>query len=247
MKNLAGNNVAIFLYRFVLRQNAISFVLNEAIAEDMYPDIEKQMQPIVHACSETLLRHKALCNGETIMDGNILTDNCFEVQLSPGLGVHFADKDKQNLFNDAHEIAKLLMEVMGRRSNEEQQGIYPGPQPVINKIERTGNSTPGFEALGQQQRLQDFTAMSDLESPNLGRMKPEDLPENVIAKRSYDHRGYCIAFEHKTYGHLGKILLISMENGQTLMETELSKENPHYLGKKEMALKEVIAAIEANF
>ena len=36
-----------------------------------------------------------------------------------------------------------------------------------------------------------------------------------------------------------------MENGQTLMETELSKENPHYLGKKEMALKEVIAAIEA--
>lgn len=52
MKNLAGNDCSIFLFRFVLRKNAISYVLNESIAEDMYPEIEEQIQPLVQACSE---------------------------------------------------------------------------------------------------------------------------------------------------------------------------------------------------
>jgi hypothetical protein len=39
LKNIAGNDVSIFLYRFELRGNGIDFVLNEAIDEDMYPDI----------------------------------------------------------------------------------------------------------------------------------------------------------------------------------------------------------------
>jgi hypothetical protein len=134
MKNLAGNSVSIFLFRFVLRKNAISFVLNESIAEDMYPEIDEQIQPLFQACGETLMRYKHLSQGDTIMDGNILLDGCFEVMLSKGLGSHFAEREKKNLFNDAHEIANLLMEVMDRRTKELEQGVYPGPQPVISKI-----------------------------------------------------------------------------------------------------------------
>ena len=69
MKNLAGNDVSLFmfLFRFAPRKNAISFVLNEGIAEDLYPDIDAQLQPLVHACCETLLRHKHKCRGDTIM------------------------------------------------------------------------------------------------------------------------------------------------------------------------------------
>jgi len=134
MKNLAGNKISIFLYQFVLRKNAISFVLNESIAEDMFPEIDEQIQPLAQACAETLLRYKSLCNEEAIMDGNILTDGFFEVMLSKGLGRHFAEGEKQNLFKDANEIANLLMEVMDRRTKELEQGTYPGPQPVINKI-----------------------------------------------------------------------------------------------------------------
>ncbi len=40
MKNLAGNDVSIFLFRFELQENALSFVLNETIAEDLYPDTQ---------------------------------------------------------------------------------------------------------------------------------------------------------------------------------------------------------------
>jgi hypothetical protein len=58
LKNIAGNDVSIFLYRFELRGNAIDFVLNEAIAEDMYPDIDEKMKPLIHACCETLLRYR---------------------------------------------------------------------------------------------------------------------------------------------------------------------------------------------
>ena len=67
MKNLAGNDVSIFLFRFVLRKNAISFVLSEAIAEDMISEIDKQLQPLVKTCCETLLRYRDKCREETIM------------------------------------------------------------------------------------------------------------------------------------------------------------------------------------
>ena len=100
----------------------------------MYPEVEKQMQPLALACSETLLRYKELCHTDTIMDGNILSDNCFEVMLSKGLGSHFAESEKQNLFDDAQKIANLLIEVMSKRTKEAELGIYPGPQPIIPKI-----------------------------------------------------------------------------------------------------------------
>lgn len=246
MKNLAGNDVSIFLFRFVLRKNAISFVLNESIAEDMYPDVEEQIQPLVHVCSETLLRYKKHCLGETIMDGNIMIDSCFEVQLSPGLGRHFIEREKQNLFNDANEIAKLLMTVMDRRTKEMEHGTYPGPQSVINKIQRTGTSNKALQALGQKRHLEDLPWHGSVR-PGLKQLKPEDLPTGVVAKRSYDHRGHSISFEHQTFGELGRIILVGTEDGQTLMEAELSKENPQLLRKKQKVFEDVISIVEACF
>jgi hypothetical protein len=71
VKNLAGNAVSLFLFRFELRGNGIDFVVNQAIAADMYPDIDKQLQPLAHACCATLSRYRRLSVSNTIMDGNI--------------------------------------------------------------------------------------------------------------------------------------------------------------------------------
>ena len=245
MKNLAGNDVSVFLFRFVPRANAITFVLNEGIAEDLYPEIEVQLQPLIHACCETLLRYKHQCRGDTIMDGNLLVDSNFEVMLSTGLGKHFVEREKQNLFNDAHEIAKLLMEVMERRSKELKAGTYPGPQKVTSKIGRTGLANQGLEALGKQRQRTEKSDWLASQRSGLTPLTPDELPDGVVAKRSYDHRGHCIAFAHETLGELGKIV-ISEIGAKTLMEVELSKENPQQLGQKKAVLEEVIAVIEAR-
>ena len=243
MKNLAGNNVSIFLFRFVLRNNGISFVLNETIAEDMYPGIDAQLQPLVQVCSETLLRYKHQCHEEVIMDGNILADNCFEVMLSPGLGKHFAVKEKQNLFNDANEIAHLLMEVMDRRTTEIKQGTYPGPQSVIPEIMRSHSTNPGLEALGKKHsELEDLPEFAS-QRASLKRLRPDDLPQGVIARRGYDHRGRCYAFEHDTLGDLGKIILIDL-HGNTLLEAELHTGNSGVLPEKKQLFEEIIAIVE---
>lgn len=246
MKNLAGNYVSIFLFRFVLRRNAISFVLNESIAEDMYPEIDKRIQPLVQACGETLMRYKSLCRGDTIMDGNILVDNCFEVMLSQGLGRHFDEREKQNLFNDAHEIAELLIEVMDRRSKETEQGTYPGPQPIIPKIQRIASTNKGLESLGRRKQLIDESLCYVSENPRLNRLKPEDLPAGVVAKRGYDHRGHCLAFEHETFGELGKIILIDIEDDRFLMTAEISKIDSATFGERQMVLEEISSIIEAR-
>ena len=242
VKNLAGNDVSVFLFSFALRKNAISFVLNEGVAEDMYPDIDAQLEPLVHACCETLLRHKHQCHGDTIMDGNLLIDGHFEVMLSTGLGKYFGETEKQNLFNDAHEIAKLLMEVMERRSKELEAGTYPGPQAVTSTIGHTSVVNQGLEALGKQQRRTKKSTRQTL--PGLSPLTPNDLPDDVIAKPGYDHRGHCITFAHETLGELGKIVLSEVD-GETLMEAELSKEKAEHLGKKQAVMKEIIAVIEA--
>jgi hypothetical protein len=57
LKNVAGNAVSIFLFRFELSSNGINFVLNEAIAADMYQDVDEKLKPLAHACCETLLRY----------------------------------------------------------------------------------------------------------------------------------------------------------------------------------------------
>ena len=122
MKNIAGNDVSIFLFRFELRGNGIDFILNEAIADDMYQDIDEKIKPLVHACCETLLRYRHLSVSNTIMDGNFLATGEFEVMLSKGLGRHFAHDEKERLFQDAKSISDLLGEVMDRRTQEMKKG-----------------------------------------------------------------------------------------------------------------------------
>lgn len=118
LKNLAGNDVSIFLFQFVLSSNGINFVLNKAIAADIYQDLDEKLKPLANACCETLLRYKHLSVSNTIMDGNILNTGEFEVMLSKGLGRHFAEDEKQQLFQDAKNIADLLMGVFVERTQK---------------------------------------------------------------------------------------------------------------------------------
>lgn len=247
MKNLAGNSVSIFLFRFVLRKNAISFVLNETIAEDMYPDIDEQIEPLVHACSETLLRYRSHCRGETIMDGNILIDGGFEVMLFKGLGKYFAEREKQNLFNDAHKIAELLTEVMERRTKEEQQGTYPGPQPLVRKFRRTQSTNKGLETLGNgRQVVDELQGDTRQRIPVLNELWPDDLPADVVATRGYDHRGHCMAFEHETLGDLGKIVLTDIAGDKLLMHADLTKGNAQTLDKRKKVFEDIISLVEVR-
>ena len=106
VKNLAGNDVSIFLFQFELGSNGIDFVLNKAIAADMYPDLDERIKPLAHACCETLSRYRHLSVSTTIMDGNFLDTGEFEVMLSQGLGRYFPEDEKQQLFQDAKHIAE---------------------------------------------------------------------------------------------------------------------------------------------
>ena len=119
MRNLAGNDVSIFLFRFELHGAGIDFVLNEVIAADMYQDLEAQLKPLVHACCATLLRYRHLSRSKVIMDGNFLISGEFEVMLSQGLGRHFGPQEKARLFQNAKQIADLLDMVMHRRTQAE--------------------------------------------------------------------------------------------------------------------------------
>src|SRR5215813_7441832 len=153
VKNLAGNDVSIFLFRFELRSNGIDFVLNQAIAADMYQDVDEKIKPLAHACCETLLRYRHLSVSTTIMDGNILDTGEFEVMLSKGLGRHFAETEKQQLFQDAKTIADLLIEVMDRRTTEEKEGKQPSSSDTRSS-QRPQPIKKGLEELGVAKRLQ---------------------------------------------------------------------------------------------
>src|SRR5262252_8172913 len=122
LQNVAGNNVSLFLFRFEVIGNGIDFVVNQAIASDMYQDVDEKLKPLAHACCETLLRYRQLSVSNIIMDGNILDTGEFEVMLSRGLGRHFAETEKQQLFLDAKNIADLLVEVMDRKTKELKEG-----------------------------------------------------------------------------------------------------------------------------
>jgi predicted XRE-type DNA-binding protein len=121
LKNLADSDVSIFLYRFELLPHGIDFVLNEVIAEDMYPDIAVQLTPLAHKCCEILTRYRHLSVSDTIMDGNILTTNQFEVMLSKGLGIHLFHDEKMKLFKYAEDLADLLIKVISRRAKEAEE------------------------------------------------------------------------------------------------------------------------------
>jgi hypothetical protein len=224
LQNLAGHDVSIFLFRFEIGGNGISFVLNEAIAADMYEEVDQKLQPLAHACCETLLRYRELSTSPVIMDGGILTSGEFEVMLSRGLGAYFPEPEKRELFADAKRIADLLIEVMDRRTEEEEKtgkrtASFRRPVPPDPfKVKQ------GLEQLGETKRLR-AEARSAAEGkrfrPGLKRLRPEDLPPGVSARRGYDQRGHCLMFEHDTLGELGKIVLEKIGEERMLIQAEL--------------------------
>ena len=250
MKNIAGNDVTIFLFRFELRgSNGIDFVLNEAIAEDMYPDIDEKMKPLVHACCETLMRYRHLSVGNTIMDGNFLVTGEFEVMLSKGLGRHFAHAEKERLFQDAKSISDLLGEVMDRRTQEMKKGKQQTPHP-IDHTPNPRKIKKGLEQLGEAKFLQaelQWIAEGQKIRPGLKQLHPDDLPPDVTASRGYDHRGHCYVFGHKKYGELGRIVLIKVREQETLIQADLyiGQEKPAstIAKKKKTIFEEVVATV----
>ena len=253
MKNLAGNDVAIFLFRFDLRGDGIDFVVNEAIAADRYEDVDARLKPLAHACGETLLRYKPLSVSTTMMDGNILASGEFEVMLSSGLGKYFPEAEKQALFEDAKRIADLLVTVMDRRTKEAKEGKRSSPSrkpappdPMTLK--------QGLEQLGQTQWRRAearWAAEGKRVRPGLRRLRPEDLPPGVRATRGYDQRGACLTFAHDTLGELGKIVLVKLREDRMLVEAEL------YIGQKAMdtplakqkqrLFEQVVATVKSGF
>src|SRR5205807_5394180 len=198
LKNLGGNDISIFLFRFELSGNGIHFVLNKAIAADMYQDVDEKIKPLAHACCETLLRYKPLSVSNIIMDGNILATGEFEVMLSKGLGRYVAETEKQQLFQDAKTIADLLVEVMDRHTQEEREGkdVRPAHTPAPPHPQQIQQ---GLEQLGHAKRLQaewQWMREGQRVRPGLRQLRPEDLPPGVTAARDYDHRGHCTIFEH---------------------------------------------------
>ncbi len=253
MKNIAGNDVYLFLFRFELRGISIDFVLNEAIAADMYQDISEEIQPLVHACCETLLRYRHLCASNTIMDGNYLNTCEFEVVLSKGLGRNFADVEKARLFQDAKNIADLLGVVMDRRTQEEKKGKQRETPP----IERTPDPKKikeGLEELGKARFLQaelQWIAEGQKIRPGLRQLRPEDLPHDVTASRGYDHRGHSYVFEHKKYGEFGRIVLIKVREQEMLMRADLhigqDELDSSITKKKKEIFEKVVTTVSACF
>ena len=253
LKNLAGSDVAIFLFRFEIHGNAISFVINQEIGMDMYKDIDAKLKPLAHACCETLSRYRHLSVSDTIMDGNFLDTGEFEVMLSRGLGKYFPEDEKQRLFQDAKKIADLLDEVMGRRTKEEKEG-KPQEPTYKDFTQNPEQVKKGLEKLGTEKHLQD-ELWSIVEGqrirPGIRRLTPQDLPKGVKASRGYDHRGQCYVFEHKTLGELGRIVMIKLNDGKMEMRSEIftgleSMDYPQ-LKKRKKVFGELVATIEKRF
>ena len=253
LKNLAGNDVSIFLFRFVITSNGISFVINEAIAADMYQDLEEKIQPLAHVCCETLSRYRHLSVSNTIMDGNILDTGEFEVMLSKGLGRYFAEDEKQNLFQDAKNIADLLGEVMDRKTKELKERKKQS-QPHVRYPQSPEKIKKELEELGWEKHLQkelQWLMEGKRLRPGLKQLRPEDLPDGVKASRGYDHRGHCLIFEHETLGELGRIVLTKVNEGQMFIQAELytgqeNMESP-LVKKKKKILEKIVAIVNKNF
>jgi hypothetical protein len=223
LKNLAGNDVSIFLFRFEIHGNTISFVINQEIGMDMYDGVDEKLKPLAHTCCETLSRYRHLSISNTIMDGNFLDTGEFEVMLSKGLGRHFPEGEKQQLFQDAKKIAGLLDEVMARRTKEEKEG-KPQKPSYKNFSQNPEQIKKGLEKLGNEKRLQaelQWMVEGKRVRPGLIQLTPEDLPVGVKASRGYDHRGQCYIFEHKTLGELGRIVMIKISGGKMLLQAEM--------------------------
>jgi hypothetical protein len=253
LKNLAGNDVSIFLFRFEIHGNAISFVVNQEIAMDMYEDVDVKLKPLAHACCETLSRYRHLSISDTIMDGNILDTGEFEVMLSRGLGRYFPEDEKQQLFQDAKRIADLLVAVMDRITQEEKEG--KPQEPSYKRFSQSPKKIKkGLEELGHAKRLKaelQWLAEGQRVRPGLRQLRPSDLPPGVKAARGYDHRGHCLTFEHETLGELGRIVLIKLTEGKMLIQAEIFKGQESVdaplVQKKAKVFEKIVATVDNCF
>jgi hypothetical protein len=169
--------------------------------------------------------------------------------LSKGLGRHLAETEKEQLFQDAKRIADLLIAAMDRRTEEEKEGRYvpPSHQPAPPDPQQIQQ---GLAALGQAKRLQaelQWLLEGQRVRPGLKQLRPEDLPPGVTASRGYDHRGHCVLFAHETLGALGKIVLIKMHEGKTLLQAELFKgqdsEDSPLVQKKKQVFAQIVTTV----
>ena len=55
----------------------------------------------------------------------------------------------------------------------------------------------------------------------LRRMKPEDLPEGVIAILGEDYRGRCYLFEHNIFGPIGRMIIMDRGEKESCLNYEL--------------------------
>jgi hypothetical protein len=247
----------IFLFRFDIKgENGIDFILNEDIANDMYLDCNKRLKPLVKVSGETLLRYRNLSVDKTIMYGNLLDSGQFEVMLSTGLGAHFNIEEKNNLFLDAKKIADILCEVMDRRIMEEKNGIINSNKENIFPS-NLNNLDQDIEAMGELKSLEDklgkFQSMPL--RPNIKKLNIDDFPSGVEMTRDYDHRGHAFKFKHKTFGDLGRIVLVSVGGIKTCLQPELNIDNQnlseHDIKQKNEMFQSVIDVVfkcfEENF
>jgi hypothetical protein len=128
----------------------------------------------------------------------VIPGNLFIICETEHLGRHFADEEKQQLFQDAKNIADLLVAVMDRKTTELKEG-----KQLSSSHTRSPQSPKqmkkGLEELGEAKRLQaalQWLAEGQRLRPGLKQVRSEDLPSGVTASRGYDHRGHCLLFEH---------------------------------------------------
>ena len=114
---------------------------------------------------------------------------------------------------------------MDRRTQEEKDGKHQSSSHTRSS-QRPKPIKKGLAELGAAKRLQaelQWMLEGQWVRPGLKQLRPEDLPPGVSASRGYDHRGHCVTFEHETLGALGKIVLVNMRDGKTLIQAELYK------------------------
>ncbi len=252
--NIAGKEIALFLFRFdLVGSKGVDIVLNVEIYHDMYADIDQRMKPLIHACSETLLRYRKHYNSTTIMDGTIHFDGMFEVVLSKGLRAIIDPKEQEQLFEDARRISDLLKELMIRRTKEER-GELP-PLDFMDEPASDDEVKQGLEQLGHVKRAEQERQFLEEGAPplrpGLRQLRPDDLPKGVTASVGYDHRGPCYEFDHMSVGKLGRVIVIPQGNQQSLLQAEIyygtDFPNTPTSKKREKLLNQVVEAINDCF
>jgi len=142
---------------------------------------------------------------------------------------------------------------MDRKTQELTEGKQQRPSHM-RSAQRPKTIKKGIEELGQEKRLQaelQWLAEGQGVRPGLQQLRPEDLPPGVRASRGYDHRGHCLIFEHNTLGELGKIVLVNIRDGKTLIQAELYKGQGNVASplvqKKKHVFEQVVATVNNCF